>query len=144
MLVGAMRDPAFFFAWFVVMFGVTMLSSALPWVSRFLVESGFARLALAVAVALCASALLAGLAHASEMTPRLAYFLAAGVAPLHQLLLLRHLYGRFVERNGRPPRHTGRSSPRADRTFASTNMLLGAFPYLVLGLIIGSLAKLVR
>jgi hypothetical protein len=140
-----MRDPSFFLVWFIMMFGVSLLSSALPpLVGRFLVQSAFARIALVIAVVLSGVALLIGVAYSNEMTPRKAFLLAAGVAPLHQLLLLRYLYGRFIERNGRTPQFVGRSSPQADRTFAVTNILLGAFPYLVLGLIIASLAKLGR
>jgi len=66
------------------------------------------------------------------MTPRRVVYIAAGMAPLPQLLLLRYLYGRFVERNGRNPQFVTRSSPQADKTFVFTNMMLGAFPYLVL------------
>jgi hypothetical protein len=136
-----MRDPSFFLVWFIMMFGVSLLSSASPLVGRFLVRSTFAGTALVIAVVLSGLALLTGAAYSNEMTPRKVFLFAAGVAPLHQLLLLRYLYGRFIERNGRTPQFVGRSSPQADRTFAVTNILLGAFPYLVLGLIIGSLAK---
>jgi hypothetical protein len=139
-----MRDPSFFLVWFIMMFGVSLLSSASPLVGRFLVQSAFARIALVIAVVLSGVALLIGVAYSNEMTPRKAFLIAAGIAPLHQLLLLRYLYGRFIERNGRTPQFVGRSSPQADKTFAVTNILLGAFPYLVLGLIIGSLAKLGR
>lgn len=135
-----MRDPSLFLVWFIMISGVSLLSSASPLVGRFLVQSSFARLALVIAVVLSGFALLTGIVYSNAMTPRMAYVLAAGAAPLHQLLLLRHLYGRFIERNGRHPQpFVGRSSPHADRTFAVTNILLGAFPYLVLGLIIGSL-----
>jgi hypothetical protein len=136
-----MRDPSFFLVWFIMMFGVSLLSSASPLVGRFLVRSTFAGTALVIAVVLSGLALLTGAAYSNEMTPRKVFLFAAGVAPLLQLLLLRYLYGRFIERNGRTPQFVGRSSPQADRTFAVTNILLGAFPYLVLGLIIGSLAK---
>jgi hypothetical protein len=50
----------------------------------------------------------------------MAFHVAAGIAPLHQVLLLRYLYGRFVERNGRPP-------------------FLGAVPYAVLALFLAKL-----
>jgi len=139
-----MRDLTFFLV-FLMMFGVSLLSSALPpLVGRFLVQSASARIALVVAVVLSGGALSIGVAYSNEMTPRMAFLIAAGVAPLHQLLLLRYLSGRFIERNGRNPEFVGRSSPQADRTFAVTNILLGAFPYLVLGLILSSLAKLGR
>jgi hypothetical protein len=55
-------------------------------------------------------ALLIGVAYSNEMTPRMAFLIAAGVAPLHQRLLLRYLYGRFIERNGRTPQFVGRAS----------------------------------
>lgn len=140
-----MRDPSVFLVWFVMTIGVSLLSSASPLVGRFLVQSSFARTALIIAVVLSGVAVLIGVVYSKDMTLRMAYLLAAGVAPLHQLLLLRYLYGRFIERNGRHPQpFVGRSSPQADRTFAVTNILLGAFPYLVLGLIIGSLTKLGR
>ncbi len=138
-----MRDLSFSLVWFMV-FGVSLLSSASPLVGRVLVQSAFARIALVIAVVLSGVALLIGVAYSSEMTPLMAFCIAAGVAPLHQLLLLRYLYGRFIERNGRNPQFVSRSSPQADKTFAITNILLGAFPYAVLALIIANLAKLGR
>ena len=127
-----MRDPSpEFFLVFFMMFGVSFLSSASPLIGRFLVQSAFARSALVIAVVLFAI----GGAYSSQMTPRRVVYIAAGVAPLHQLLLLRYLYGRFVERNGRNPQFVTRSSPQADKNFVFTNMMLGAFPYLLLTLI---------
>jgi len=127
-----MRDPSFFLVWFGI-FGVSLLSSACPWIGRFLVQSAFARSALVIAVVLFGFAI--GGAYSNQMTPRMVFYIAAGVAPLHQLLLLRYLYRRFVERNGRNPQSVGRGSPQADKNFAFTNIMLGAFPYLVLALI---------
>jgi hypothetical protein len=71
-----MRDLSFFLVWFMV-FGVSLLSSAYPLVGHFLVQFAFARIALVIAAVLSGVALLIGVA-----SPR-------GVAPLHQLLLLR-------------------------------------------------------
>jgi hypothetical protein len=129
-----MRDPSpEFFLVFFMMFGVSFLSSASPFVGRFLVQSAFAICALVIAVVLFGIAI--GGAYSNQMTPRMAIYIAAGVAPLHQLLLLRHLYGRFVERNGRNPQFVTRSSPQADKNFVFTNIMLGAFPYLALAFI---------
>ena len=129
-----MRDPSpEFFLVFFMMFGVSFLSSASPLIGRFLVQSAFARSALVIAVVLFGFAI--GGAYSNQMTTRMAIYIAAGVAPLHQLLLLRFLYGRFVERNGRNPQFVTRSSPQADKNFVLTNIMLGAFPYLVLAFI---------
>ena len=133
-----MRDPSpEFFLVFFMMFGVSFLSSASPWVGGLLVQSAFARIALAIAVVLFAFTI--GAAYSNQMTPRMAFHIAAGVAPLHQLLLLRYLYRRFVERNGRNPQFVTRSSPQADKNFVTTNMFLGAFPYLFLGFVLAKL-----
>ena len=129
-----MSDPSpEFFLVFFMMFGVSFLSSASPLIGRFLVQPPLARSALVIAVVLFGFAI--GGAYLNQMTPRMAIYIAAGVAPLHQLLLLRYLYGRFVERNGRNPQFATRSSPQADKNFVFTNMLLGAFPYPVLAFI---------
>jgi hypothetical protein len=104
-----------------------------PLIGRFLVQSAFVRSALVVAVVLFGFAI--GGAYSNQMAPRMAIYIAAGVAPLHQLLLLRYLYRRFVERNGRNPQFVTRSSPQADKNFVFTNIILGAFPYLVLAFI---------
>ena len=133
-----MRDPSpEFFLVFFMMFGVSFLSSASPLIGRFLVQSAFARSALVIAVVLFGFAI--GGAYSNQLTPRMAFYIAAGVVPLHQLLLLRYLYRRFVERNGRNPQFVTRSSPQADKNFVFTNMMLGAFPYLVLPLIFAKL-----
>ena len=133
-----MRDPSpeFFLVLF-MMFGVSFLSSASPLIGRFLVQSAFARSALVLAVVLFGFAI--GGAYSNQVTPRLVFYIATGVAPLHQLLLLRYLYRRFVERNGRTPQFVTRSSPQADKNFVFTNIMLGAFPYLVLPLILAKL-----
>jgi len=123
------------------MFGVSFLSSAVPMVGRLLVQSSFAQIALAIAIGVSGFALFMAVAHLEEMTTLQALYVAAGVAPLHQLLLFRHLYRRFIEKHGRTPRSASRFSPQADRVFASTNMMLGALPYLVLASIIAYLAK---
>jgi hypothetical protein len=135
-LDGAMRDFSLFLAW-CMMCAVSLLSSASPLIGRVLVQSAFARSALVTAVVLFGLALSA--AYSNDMTPLMAFYIAAGIAPLHQLLLLRYLYGRFVERNGRNPQFVTRSSPQADKTFAVTNILLGAFPYAVLALFLAKL-----
>jgi hypothetical protein len=70
------------------------------------------------------------------MSTRLALIVAAGVAPLHQLLLLRFLYKRFIEANGRPPQSASRLAPQADRAFAVLNVVFGVFPYGVFALFI--------
>jgi len=123
------------------MFGISFLSSAVPMVGRLLVQSSFAQIALAIAIGVSGFALFMAVAHLEEMTTLQALYVAAGVAPLHQLLLFRHLYRRFIEKHGRTPRSASRFSPQADRVFASTNMMLGALPYLVLAGIIAYLAK---
>ena len=135
-----MHDPLFTLTW-IMMFGVSFLSSAVPIVGRVLVQSAFARVALAIAVALVGSALLMTVAHLGELTPLKTLYAAAGVAPLHQLLLFLHLYARFIGKHGRAPQSAGRTSPQADRAFASTNMMLGALPDLVLAFIIAYSAK---
>lgn len=112
---------------------VSLLGSACPLIGRFLVQSAFASSALVIAVVLFGFAL--GGAYSYQMTPRLAFYVAAGVAPLHQLLLLRYLYQRFVKRNGRNPQFVTRGSPQADRIFFTTNVMLGVIPYAVLALI---------
>ncbi len=133
-----MRDPSFFLAW-LMMCALSLLSSAYPSVGRFLVQSAFARSALVVAVVLLGFALF--VAYSNEMTPLMAFYIAAGAAPLHQLLLLRYLYRRFIERNGRNPQFVTRGSPQADKRFATTNIMLGAFPYAVLALILAKLGR---
>jgi len=110
-------------------------------VGRLLVQSSFAQIALAIAIGVSGFALFMAVAHLEEMTTLQALYVAAGVAPLHQLLLFRHLYRRFIEKHGRAPRSASRFSPQADRVFASSNMMLGALPYLVLAGIIAYLAK---
>ena len=113
---------------------VSVLGSAWPLIGRFLVQSAFASSALVIAVVLLGFAL--GGAYSYQMTTRLAFYVAAGVAPLHQLLLLRYLYRRFVERNGRNPQFVTRGSPQPDRIFFTTNVMLGVIPYAVLALIL--------
>lgn len=134
-----MSERSFFLA-SLMMYGVSFMSSAAPSViGRILVQSAFARSALAIAVVLFGCAI--GAACLNQMTRRMALLVAAGVAPLHQLLVLRYLYRRFVERNGRHPQSASRFSPQADRQFASTNLLLGAVPYLLLAFIIAKLGR---
>jgi len=135
-----MRKELFFFAWF-MMCGIPLLSSAVPIVGRFLVQSAFAKIVLFAAAILCGFTVLMTVAYFKEMTALKVFYTAAGVAPLHHILLLRHLYKRFFKNHGRNPRATSRFSPQADREFASNNMLLGAFPYFVIALIISYLAK---
>jgi len=135
-----MRGDLFFFAWF-MMCGIPLISSAVPIVGRILVQSAFAKIALVAAAVLFGFTLLITIAYFKEMTALKVFYTAAGVAPLHHILLLRHLYKRFFKNHGRNPRAASRFSPKADRQFASTNMLLGAFPYFVIALIISYLAK---
>jgi hypothetical protein len=135
-----MHDLSFMLIW-IGMFGVSFLSSAVPIVGRLLVQSSFAQIALAIAIGLSGFSLFMTVAHLNEMTALQMLYTVAGVAPLHQLLLFRHLYGRFIEKHGRTPQSASRFSPQADRAFASTNMLLGALPYLVLASVIAYLAK---
>jgi hypothetical protein len=87
-----------------------------------------------------ACALIAAISN--QMNTRLALLLAAGVAPLHQLLLRRFLYQRFIEANGRPPQSASRLAPQADRTFAVSNVVFGVLPYAVLALIFAKLKHL--
>lgn len=112
---------------------VSMLGGAFPLFGRFLVLSRFAESVLVLASVLFACALIAALS--SEMNMRLAFLVASGVAPLHQLLLLRFLYQRFIEANGRPPQFASRRAPQPDRTFAASNVMFGVLPYGVLALI---------
>jgi len=136
-----MHDPSFALTW-IAMFGVSFLSSAVPMVGRLLVQSSFfAQVVLAIALGLSGFALFMAVAHLDEMTALQMLYTVAGVAPLHQLLLFRHLYSRFIEKHGRAPKSASRFSPQADRVFASTNMMLGALPYLVLAFVITYLAK---
>ncbi len=135
-----MRKDLFFFAWF-MMCGLPLLSSAVPIVGRILVQSAFAKIALAAAAVLFGFTLLMTVAYFKQMTALKVFYTAAGVAPLHHILLLRHLYKSFYKNHGRNPISASRFSPQADREFASTNMLLGAFPYFVLALVISYLAK---
>ncbi len=113
---------------------VSMLGGPFPRIGRFLVLSRFAGIALVLASVLFICALVAALS--SEMSTRLALLVAAGVAPLHQLLLLRFLYKRFIEANGRPPQYASRLAPQADRAFAVSNVVFGVFPYGVFALFI--------
>jgi hypothetical protein len=135
-----MDSRSFALVW-IAMLGVSFLSSAVPMVGRFLVQSAFARIALGVAIALAGFTLIMTVLHLKAMTPIQFFYTAAGVAPLHQLLLFRHLYGRFVKEHGRAPRSASRFSPQADRAFASNNLTLGALPYLVIAFVIAYLAK---
>jgi len=111
---------------------ISMFGGAFPLFGRFLVLSRFAGIVLVLASVLFVCALVAALSY--EMNARSAFLVAAGVAPLHQLLLLRFLYRRFIEANGRPPLFVSRQAPQADRSFAVTNMVFGMLPYAVLAL----------
>lgn len=75
-----MRDPSIFLASFMIC-AVSLLGSAYPLIGRFLVQSAFARYALVIAVVLFGFALVG--AYSNEMTPHMAFYIAAGVAPLH-------------------------------------------------------------
>jgi len=124
-----------------MMIGIPILSSAVPILGRFLVQSAFAKVAFVMAAALSGFTLLMTIAYFKDITALNTFYIAAGVAPLHHLLLLRHLYKRFIKEHGRNPGMASRFSPQADRKFASNNMLLGAFPYAVLALIISYLVR---
>ena len=121
-----------------MMFAVSFLSSAFPLIGRFLVQSASARGALVIAVVLFGFAISG--AYSNQMTPHMVVYIAAEVAPLHLLLLLRYLYGSFVERNGRNPQFVSRSQAQVDKNFVFTNLMLGVFPYLVLGFIFAKLS----
>jgi len=119
---------------------VSMVGGSVPFVGRFLVLSRFAGTVLVLATAVLACALIAALSL--EMNTRLAVLIAAGVAPLHQLLLLRSLYQRFVAANGRLPQFVSRFAPKADRSFFVSNVTFGVLPYAVLALIFTWLKRL--
>jgi len=112
---------------------ISMLGGVFPLFGRFLVLSRCAAPVLILASVLFACALIAVLSN--EMSTRLAFLVAGGVAPLHQLLLLRFLYQRFIEANGRPPLFASRRAPQADRAFAASNLMFGVIPYAVLAMI---------
>ena len=135
-----MSETSFYLAWF-MMCGIPLLSSAVPMLGRLLVQSAFANVAIFIAQVLAGFTLLMTIAYFRDITALKVFYIAAGVAPLHHLLLLRHLYTRFIKEHGRNPGPASRFSPQADRKFASTNMFLGAVPYFVIALIISYFAK---